>query len=123
MISREMFDDVFLPSIVEECRHYEASLYHLDGPDALKHLDSLLAIEELSAIQWVYGAGQGRASDWLPVYKKCQATGKGLQINLELDEIDTFMEELRPEGVWLGIIGVTDPEQGEAVIRRVSQWT
>jgi len=122
MISPQMFDDVFLQSIVEECQHYEASLYHLDGPDSLRHLDSLLAIEELSAVQWVYGAGQGRASDWLPVYKKCQAAGKGLQIHLGLDEIDTFMRELRPEGLWLGIMGVTDREEGEDVIRTISQW-
>lgn len=32
MISKKMFDDVFLESIAEECRFYERSVYHLDGP-------------------------------------------------------------------------------------------
>lgn len=122
MISSKMFDDVFLPSIAEECRHYEASLYHLDGPDALKHLDSLLAIEELSAIQWVYGAGNGRASDWVWVYQRCQAAGKGLQIHLGLDELDLFMDALRPEGLWLSIGGVSDRDQAESVIKRIAAW-
>ena len=123
MISKEMFDEVFLPGIIEECRHLEASIYHLDGPDALKHLDSLLAIKELNAIQWVYGAGQGRASDWMPVYKKCQAAGKGLQITLEVDELDIFMEHLHPEGLWIRLSGVQDRDQAEALLRKVSKWT
>ena len=122
MISPKMFQEVFLPSIVAECQHYDACIYHLDGPNALKHLDSLLAIKELSAIQWVYGAGNGRASDWLPVYRKCQAAGKGLQIHLDLDELDLFMTSLRPEGLWLGISGVQDREQAEAILRRMARW-
>jgi hypothetical protein len=122
MVSPGMFQEVFLPSIIAECQHYQASLYHLDGPGALKHLDALLEIKELSAIQWVYGAGNGRASDWLPVYRKCQAAGKGIQVDLEPDEIDLFMEKLRPEGLWIGVSGVGNREQGEAILRKIAQW-
>jgi hypothetical protein len=122
MISPRMFEEVFLQSIVEECRHYEASLYHLDGPAALKHLDALLGIRELSAIQWVYGAGHGRASDWLPVYRRCQAAGKGLELHLEPDELDLFMDNLRPEGLCIHLAGVRNREEAEALIRRVARW-
>jgi hypothetical protein len=122
MISPALFDEVFLGSIAEECRHYEASLYHLDGPNALQHLDSLLSIPELRAIQWVYGAGNGRASDWLPVYRHIQAAGKGLQLGLDVSELDTFFDALHPEGVWLSVSGVRDREQAEEVLRRVAQW-
>lgn len=121
MISKEMFDDFFLPGIIEECRYLEASIYHLDGPDALRHLDSLLAIEELNAIQWVYGAGRGRASDWLRVYKRCQAAGKGIQMFVEADEVDCMIENLRPEGVWMGV-SVPDKAAAEAVLKKVSKW-
>lgn len=123
MISKRMFDDIFLPGIIRECRHMDASIYHLDGPGALHHLDSLLEIPELNAIQWVYGEGRGRASDWMHVYKRCQAAGKGLQIGLGLDELDFFMENLRPEGLWIGLSGVRDREQAEAVLNKVKKWT
>ena len=122
MISKDMFDDVFLAGIVEECRHLEASLYHLDGPGALQHLDSLLEIKELNAIQWVYGAGHGRATDWLPVYRRCQAAGKGLQIEIQPDELEVLMENLHPEGVWLRINGVQNREQGETLLKRAAHW-
>ena len=121
MVSKEMFDEMFLPGIVEECRHYEASIYHLDGPDALRHLDSLLEIKELNAIQWVYGAGKGRATDWLPVYKRCQAAEKGIQVGIGMDELDTLIAHLRPEGVWLSV-GVEDETQAETVLKKVSAW-
>jgi len=122
MISPAMFDDVFLPGIIGECGHLEASIYHLDGPGALPHLDSLLQIEVLDAIQWVPGTGNGRASDWLGVYKKCQSAGKGLQVTLDPDEVDLFMENLRPEGVWIALNGVADREDAEAIIRKLSKW-
>ena len=121
MISPGMFDEFFLPGLTEECRALEASVYHLDGPDALRHLDSLLGIRELNAIQWVYGAGHGRSSDWLPVYKRCQAAGKGLQLNLEAGEIDLFMEQLRPEGLYIST-WVGSREEGDALLRKVSRW-
>lgn len=121
MVSPQMFNDFFLPVLTEECRALEASVYHLDGTTALGHLDSLLGIKELNAIQWVAGAGHGRASDWLPVYKRCQAAGKGLQLGLELDEFDLFMEHLRPEGLHISA-WVKSREEGEALLRKVARW-
>lgn len=121
MISKKMFDEVFLPGIREECRHLEAAIYHLDGPGALRHLDSLLEIPELNAIQWVYGAGNGRASDWLHVYRRCQEAGKGIQIFAEAGELALFIENLRPEGVWLNI-NVNGREEADAVLKRISRW-
>ncbi|MEI6210595.1 MAG: hypothetical protein WCR06_03105 [bacterium] len=121
MVSPAMFNEFFLPGLVEECRALEASIYHLDGPNALGHLDSLLGIRELNAIQWVYGAGHGRASDWIPVYQRCQAAGKGLQIFLEPDEYDLCMEQLSPEGLYIST-WVNSREEGEALLRKVARW-
>lgn len=123
MISEEMFREFFLPGIVEECRYLEASIYHLDGPAALRHLDALLDIPELNAIQWVYGAGHGRATDWLDVYRRCQMAGKGIQLSVELDELETVIEHLKPEGVWLGVHGVSDYDTAASVLARVGKWT
>ncbi len=123
MISPKMFQDFFLPHLVRELRHYEVSIYHLDGPGALKHLDALLGIPELTAIQWVYGAGNGRCSDWLPIYQRIQEAGKGLELrHLEMDELDLFIEHLRPQGVWIGMADVPDSEAAAAVLSKVDRW-
>ncbi len=123
MISKEMFDEFFLEGIAGECRLAEASLYHLDGPNALRHLDSLLDIPELNAIQWVYGAGNGRVSDWTGIYQKCQAAGKGIQIlGLELDELEWLTTHLRPEGVWTSVT-VANQDEVDHVLKTICRWT
>jgi len=124
MISKEMFDEAFLPGIERECCFLERSIYHLDGPGALQHLDSILAIEELDAVQWVPGAGHEGFGKWIEVYRRIQAAEKSLQIlSLKLEELPLVFESLRPEGVWIsGVSGVDDRETAERVIRRVERW-
>jgi hypothetical protein len=80
MISEKMFEEFFLPGLIEECEKLDRCIYHLDGPDALKHLDVLLGIKKLSAVQWVCGAGNEGFTRWTDVYKKIQKAGKGLQL-------------------------------------------
>ena len=123
MISEEMFQDVFLPGIVDECNFYQRSIYHLDGPGALRHLDALLEISSLDAIQWVPGAGREGFAKWLDVYKKIQTAGKAMQFNISIDDLPLLFEQLRPEGIYIGgVEGVQDVETAEKVIKRITSW-
>lgn len=121
MISTDMFSEIFVPGIVEECRLLEASVYHLDGPGALRHLDTILDIEELDAVQWVYGPGDC-CSNWIDVYRRCQSAGKGVLLCPRVDELETIIEHLRPEGTMMFIYEDLDQDETDAVIRRVSAW-
>ena len=123
MISNEMFEDVFLQGIINECRFFDRSIYHLDGPGALRHLDSLLSIKELNAIQWVPGAGREGYEKWIGVYKKIQDAGKGIQLFISIEELPLVFETLKPEGIWFaGISGVNDKSMADEVIDRISKW-
>lgn len=101
MISKEMFAEFILPELQAELDHLEASIYHLDGPRALKHLDALLEIPNLNGIQWVYGAGQPSASHWIPILQKIQNAGKLINIGILPDELEIMLKELKPEGLSL----------------------
>lgn len=124
MISTEMFEEFFLDGIIEECSFYEKSIYHLDGPDALRHLDTLLDIKELDAIQWVPGAGNEGFHKWIDIYKRIQKAKKSMQIHdITVDELDLLFENLRPEGVWISnIVGVKDRGSAENVLKRITRW-
>lgn len=122
MISKEMFDDIFLPEIVREVQHLEACYYHLDGEGALRHLDSLLEVPEINVIQWVYSGYNGPASNWMETYRKIQAAGKGIDIGLHVDELDYFMENLKPNGLWIHLGGVQDHEHAAAMLKKLSTW-
>ncbi|MFW6257086.1 MAG: hypothetical protein ACOC2O_02980 [Bacillota bacterium] len=124
MISNQMFEEVFLPGIIEECKFYDRTIYHLDGPGALRHLDSLLAIKELDAVQWVPGAGNEGFEKWIKVYQKIQQAGKSLQLTrITLDELPLVFKNLEPEGVWFShMVGIEDKKTADRVLDRISKW-
>lgn len=116
MISQDMFEELIVGEIEEEIGYLDASIYHLDGPDALKHLDRLLRIRKLKGIQWVYGAGRPTASHWIPVIKKIQAAGKCVQIEVKPEELNIMLEELMPEGL-MYVIYAESEEEGKALLK------
>jgi len=122
MISDRMFEEIFLPELRRECQHMTRNIYHLDGPGALRFLDKLLEIPEIHAIQWVYGAGQGTWRDWIDVYKRIQAAGKGFPVYIAASDLDDFMTCCRPEGVWLVVHGVADKEEADRVLKKITRW-
>jgi hypothetical protein len=104
MVSHEIARDMILPHIVTEMGPLERSIFHLDGPQALRHLDLVLALPNLNGVQWVYGDGNGPASRWIDVYRRCQAAGKCIQVYTDTaDDALTVLRALRPEGVWLSV--------------------
>ncbi|MBN1837919.1 MAG: hypothetical protein JW820_18825 [Spirochaetales bacterium] len=80
MISPEMFDRFCLQDIVETTNYVDRSLYHLDGPGAIRHLPRILEIESLDCVQWIHGSGQPPASHWLELLKGIQDAGKSVQV-------------------------------------------
>ncbi len=119
MISQEMFARYILPELREEIDYLQGkTIFHLDGPGALKHLDALLEIENLAGIQWVYGAGQPSARHWLPVLQRIQKAGKRINIGLHPEDIDPVFEALEPEGLSCYFDFSMTAEEAEAVLRR-----
>jgi hypothetical protein len=123
MISQTMFDEVFLPGIIRECQFLDRSIYHLDGPGALRHLDSILGISELDALQFVPGAGNEGFAQWAYVYRRAQAAGKGVQVSCRVSEIDQVMDALDPQGLFLSLSGITSREEAEAVLKVLEDWS
>ena len=85
-----MFEEFFIPSIRFQCETAEHSIYHLDGPGAIQHLDSLLDISSLNGIQWVPlpGVGAKPMLEWLPLLKKIQESGKCLHIGCPCKDVE-----------------------------------
>jgi hypothetical protein len=81
MISPDQFAKFVVPYIREQCQGTDHSLFHLDGPDCIRHLDLLLKIPELDAISWIPGAGQPHAGDpkWYNLYRRIFDAGKSAQ--------------------------------------------
>ena len=77
MIGPDMFREFVMPYLQREMRRLDAVEYHLDGPDAIKHLEALCGLEELGVIQWVPGAGAPSQRPWDDLYQRIDDQGKG----------------------------------------------
>ncbi|MCE5326548.1 MAG: hypothetical protein LLG01_09040 [Planctomycetaceae bacterium] len=93
MISPEMFDCFVRPDLEACCGRIPHSIYHLDGIGQLPHLDSLLNISSLSAIQWVPGAGKPDQSHWPDVYRRIHAAGKKSQLFGGFEVLDAIADQ------------------------------
>jgi len=84
LISPKMFQDYVVPSLTKQCQNLDHSVYHLDGPDAIKHVPALMQIKELDALQWTCGAGKpdGGCEDWYSIYDQVREAGKSLWVSL-----------------------------------------
>jgi hypothetical protein len=73
------------------------------------------------AIQWVQGVGDDQPIlQWLPLIKQIQAK-KPVIVDLHHDELEPFIEQMRPEGLFLWI--ATESEEEElAIIKRLEKW-
>ena len=104
MVSPAMARDRVYPTLLTEMRGLERSIFHLDGEQALPHLDLTLSLPGLNALQWVFGAGHGPAARWLDVHRRARAAGKSLQITAETAaDALTVLRALGPAGVWFTI--------------------
>lgn len=122
MISAAHFDEIFVPALERECAHMEHCIYHLDGPQALQHLDRILSIDSIQAMQWVPGAGQAYWGQWIDVYRRIQAAGRSLVLYPPVTELDRVFEVLRPDGVWLMVSGIEDEDTANKALAAVSAW-
>lgn len=84
MLSPGQFREVVLPSLRKQVARLDRSLYHLDGPDAIRHIPAIMELEALDALQWTCGAGQpdGGCARWDGIYDEVARAGKSLWIEL-----------------------------------------
>ncbi len=121
MISPEQFDEFCLPWIKREIAPMEKVIFHLDGKGVARHLDRLLELEGIDAIQWVQGVGDDEPIlQWVPLIKKIQKAGKSLVLDIKASELEGIISELDPEGLFLFVS--TTPDSHQAILERVGRW-
>ncbi len=84
MISPTQFREFVQESLDQQTKKLDSVLYHLDGPDAIRHLDAIMEIGGIDALQWTSGdyAPDGAHEEWFHIYDKAVAAGKGLWVKV-----------------------------------------
>lgn len=125
MFSRDMYQEFVVPSLTAQCEWLDHSIYHLDGTQAVQHLDALLDIKPLDAIEWTPQAGieTGGHKRWHDMYKRILAAGKSVQVvNVELDELEPLLDTIGTKGVY-ALIQFKDQHEADQAARIVERYT
>ena len=132
LISPGQYREFALPSLRLQCQQLDFSLYHLDGPDAIRHLDALMEIEELNALQWTAGAGQpdGGNERWYAIYDKVKDAGKSLWVEIHdgdlhdwIQTADRFVKRYGVDGLYLLFPDMEAREAEELMLFAQRHWT
>lgn len=104
MFSPRMFAAFVVPALAEQCAWLDYSMYHLDGTQAVVHLDQLLEIEALDAIEWTPQAGieTGGSPRWYPLYRRILDAGKSVQaVGVLPDEVLPLLDATGGTGMFI----------------------
>ena len=113
MISPAMFREFVVPALTEQCEWLDYSMYHLDGTTALQHLDAILEIEPLDAIEWTPQSGLegGGSPRWYDLYRRIKTAGKSVQaVGVTPAEVAPLIDAIGPEGLYITTRCATEAE-------------
>lgn len=131
LISPLHFREFVKPSLEKQCSLLDSSLYHLDGPDEIKHLDALMEIEDLKALQFTPGAGNpdGGSLLWYPIYDKVKAAGKSIWVNISdgsfsdwVQSADRLINTYGSESMYIIFPVMSIPESDNLISHAAKYW-
>jgi hypothetical protein len=99
MISARMYRRFCLPHVADMLDAMQYGFYHLDGSGAIVHLDALLGLKKLRAIQWVPGTGKEELSLWYDLIRRILNAGKSVEVFARPDEVRPLVKAVGLRGL------------------------
>ena len=124
MFSPDMFERFVVPALSSQCEWLDHSMFHLDGHQCIVHLDLLLSIGALGAIEWTPDpqVPSGGSPEWYPMYRKILAAGKSVQaVGVGLDEVVPLLDAVGGKGMYVAT-WVSTLAEAEELAKKVEQF-
>ena len=93
-------------------------VYHFDGQEQIRHLDYLLSLNKLKAIQWTPVTGQPKTSNFIGELQRIQKAGKNLILFPEVNEVEYLLDNLSSRGLHL-LCRAANNEEGDYVQKTI----
>ncbi|WP_095176040.1 MULTISPECIES: trimethylamine corrinoid protein 2 [Blautia] len=93
LLSPDYFRTYVLDSLKQATKSLDHVLYHLDGPESIKHMDALMEVEGIDALQWTSGdhGPDGTMEEWDVIYDKARAAGKQLWVKVYTGDLKDWI--------------------------------
>lgn len=131
MLSPGQFREFVQEPLREQCRWLDNSLFHLDGPECIRHLPALMEIEELCALQWTAGDGKPPAGEecWDGIWRQVKDAGKGMWTDLTayapdeaMAKADRLVRKFGGEGFYFQFPRMDREEADALLIKAEREW-
>ncbi len=135
LISPRQFEDFFYRELEVQTEVLDSAIFHLDGPDAIKHLPILYELMRhsrakgdgerrfgLVGIQWVPGAGHYPMGRWIPLLRDMQKNGANIWVHCDADEVELMLRELSSRGLFL-TTGAESPAHADDLVQLTERLT
>jgi 5-methyltetrahydrofolate--homocysteine methyltransferase len=119
-IGPDMFRDLFLPVIERQTEFLDHVVYHVDGVDAFRHVDALLELPRLQALQILPGAGKAGPLRYMDTLRKVQAAGKNLHISIAPEDLKMALSQLSARGLFISTWAASE-DDARALIREAER--
>jgi hypothetical protein len=114
-----MYRKYVIPHLRDQIDAMQYPFYHLDGMGALNHLNSLLEIKPLRAIQWVPGSGKERIAQWYGVIERILRAGKSVECFARADEVDDLVQHVGARGLLINV--EASKEEAERLVAKYGE--
>lgn len=124
MISPDMFNELVAPALRRQCDWCDYAIYHLDGSEAIRHLDTLLSIESLDAIEYTPDPNvpSGGNPHWYDMYTRILAAGKSIQlVDVAAEEVVPLLDAIGGKGVNITTVPLDEPTM-ESLAKKVEPY-
>ena len=123
MVSSEAFETFIVPELERISGTLDYTIYHLDGVDAIRHLDRVLEIPGISMLQWVPGAGKpGGFRHSMPIFKRAQQKDRAIYLPVAAADLEFAIREFRPEKTAI-LISARAPAEARDLLKQATVWT
>lgn len=111
MLSQDFFEEFIMETLKKTVEFHPRTLFHLDGENAVRHLDAILTLDKLNGVQVQATPYRQSAEFWTPYLQKIQAAGKTAWIEARhFDDLKYLVEHLNPEGLFIKTWADTEAE-------------
>ena len=117
LVSTHMVKRFFLNEIRIETESLDHCFFHLDGPDAIKHIDTILALSTLDGLNYVMGSGcEFTLQQTIDLYKRVQAAGKIAVLGASQATLEPLLTQLDPRKLFLRM-GARSAEHAREILK------
>jgi hypothetical protein len=124
MFSPKMFAQFVVPALTAQCEWLDHSMFHVDGHQCIPHLDLLLEIEALDAIEWTPDPQVPWGGDprWYPMYRRILDAGKSVQaVGVQPDEVAPLLDAVGGAGMYI-VARVKNEADLETIVRAAEPY-